>query len=292
MIVSLLDLHPTLPGQSDDKLEIFEAGTGHGALTINLSRAIHAANTAPPVVSDVDDQTQHELYNQWISRRRAVIHTLDISESHSRHAQKTIQNFRGGMYLHNIQFHNGTIKDYLEPRIKSEEPFIDHAILDLPNTHSYMDIVSQAIKINGTMITFCPSITQINACLELVKEQDLPLFLETVLEIGGSVGVGGKEWDVRRVKVKSRKGPSQVEDVKLQHEDVSTTTGSESDFAHGSASEVDLPTDLPSAVITDIGAAAAADGEGDGKWEMVCRPKVGVRVVGGGFVGLWRKKAP
>lgn len=28
----------------------------------------------------------------------------------------------------------------------------------------------------------------------------------------------------------------------------------------------------------------------DSGWEMVCRPKVGLRIDGGGFIGLWRRK--
>jgi hypothetical protein len=28
----------------------------------------------------------------------------------------------------------------------------------------------------------------------------------------------------------------------------------------------------------------------EGKWAMVCRPKVGERVVGGGFLGVFKKK--
>ncbi|KFX96568.1 hypothetical protein V490_03275, partial [Pseudogymnoascus sp. VKM F-3557] len=52
LIVSLLDLNPTVPDPSSSSpsppLEIFEAGTGHGALTLHLARAIHAANPAPP----------------------------------------------------------------------------------------------------------------------------------------------------------------------------------------------------------------------------------------------------
>ncbi|PHH73667.1 hypothetical protein CDD80_3649 [Ophiocordyceps camponoti-rufipedis] len=62
-IVSLLDLHPARPGEDDDALqqqaadgltppfEVFEAGTGMGSLTLHLARALHAAN--PPVPPDL-----------------------------------------------------------------------------------------------------------------------------------------------------------------------------------------------------------------------------------------------
>lgn len=282
-------MHPTLPGQGDGRLEIFEAGTGHGALTLYLSRAIHAANSAPPIVSDTNHDDMVETYTEWQSQRRAIIHTLDISEAHSRHAQKTIRNFRGSMYAHNIDFHTGTIDAYLKPRIKAEEPFLNHAILDLPNTHSHIDIVTQAMKENGTMIIFCPSITQINACLEHVKEQDLPLFMETVLEIGGSVGVGGKEWDVRRVKVKNQSLRNQGVEATEPATRVSVADDSMSDTA---GDEIRREGELESVSGLSNDRVNTTQVGSEGKWEMVCRPKVGSRIVGGGFVALFRKKAP
>lgn len=284
MIVSLLDLNPTVPGQEAEKLEIFEAGTGHGALTLFLSRAIHGANTLPPRISlDEADPEKAKEYDQWLSNRRAVINTLDISEAHSRHAQKTVANFRGGIYASNINFHTGTIEDYLRPQLESgEKPFLDHAILDLPSTHAYLDLVSQAMKSNATLITFCPSITQINACVEFVKEQNLPLFLETVLEIGGSVGVGGKEWDVRRVKVRQAKRAPSITDKTTSEQETASATSTDGENVSVEEALQVLPVEEEPALAV----------EAEERWEMVCRPKVGLRVVGGGFVGLWRKKAP
>ncbi|KAH8815930.1 S-adenosyl-L-methionine-dependent methyltransferase [Xylogone sp. PMI_703] len=296
LIVSLLDLHPTVPGQgSEEKLEIFEAGTGHGALTLYLARAIHAANPAAPSIpsatsilstlpnnepTDIasvareiqDDELElpqrviREEYDAWRARRRAVVHTLDISKKHSKHAEGVVRNFRNGMYFPNVDFHVGNIRDYLTARLsQSKEPFLSHAILDLPGTHDYLSIIGEALLPNGSLITFCPSVTQIYNCTVVVKAQKLPFVLETVLELGGGIGVGGREWDVRAVKPRSllkaeAQAREQIDDEEYTPED----------------SNIE-PLNSETSLKPESG------------YEMICRPKVGIRVRGGGFLGLWRR---
>lgn len=269
--MSLLDLHPTPPrpnSTDEEKLEIFEAGTGHGALTLHLARAIHAANSPAPIPEailpseDGDAQAEKNLNanREWREARRAVIHTLDNNVAHSAHAEQVVKNFRNGLYYQNVDFHTGTIEEYLSERLAiADEPFLDHAILDLPSTHNHFEIVCQATKPHGMLLGFCPSITQINACVLLAKQKDLPLFLEKVIEIGGAIGVGGKEWDVRLVKPRASKPREQQE---------------ETDSIEG------VPEDQKVPEKSNSGA------------EMICRPKVGVRISGGGFVGVWRKITP
>ncbi|KAE9379789.1 hypothetical protein N431DRAFT_398277, partial [Stipitochalara longipes BDJ] len=283
LIVSLLDLNPTVPNPkraTQDLLEIFEAGTGHGALTLNLARAIHGANTAAPTIPEEAEtvdatpdliERRKEIYQEWKTNRRAVIHTLDCSGRHSAHAETVVKNFRHGIYYPHIDFHVASIDEYLSSRLAETDsaPFLDHAILDLLDIHYYFDIVGKALKANGTLITFCPSITQINAGVTFVRQNGLPLFLEKVVEVGGAVGVGGREWDVRPVKPRAL--------LKARVEDVKLSDGLEEDLAQGS--EDSSPAASPSHT-------PASDDSG---WEMVCRPKVGLRIAGGGFVGVWRK---
>ncbi|KAK0101385.1 hypothetical protein ONS95_006560 [Cadophora gregata] len=268
LIVSLLDLHPSPPLPNDtneDRLEIFEAGTGHGALTLHLARAIHAENSPAPVPESIEPGEDNAVQidrnlavdKAWREARRAVIHTLDINATHSKHAAQVVKNFRNGLYFLNVDFHTGTIEDYLSGRLaESEDPFLDHAILDLPATHKYFEVVSKAMKANGTLIGFCPSITQINACVLLTKQKNLPFFLEKVIEIGGAVG--GREWDVRLVTPRAAKNE---------------------------LGEKQNP------VVDDAEGLKVSETPNDGG-EMVCRPKVGGRVSGGGFVGLWRRITP
>jgi tRNA (adenine57-N1/adenine58-N1)-methyltransferase len=255
-------------------LEIFEAGTGHGALTLNLARAIHGANTATPPIPDEDITAEatpdvvermKDTYQEWRKNRRAVIHTLDCSGRHSAHAETVVKNFRHGLYYPHIDFHVGSIDEYLTSRLEATDgtPFLDHAILDLPDIHHYFDIVGRALKANGTLITFCPSITQINAGMTFVRQGAVPLFLEKVIEVGGVVGVGGREWDVRPVKPRALL-KARTEDIKPSEE----------------------PEDALAEDLEDLRQSPDSDDSG---WEMVCRPKVGLRIVGGGFVGVWRK---
>ncbi|RDW71176.1 hypothetical protein BP6252_07739 [Coleophoma cylindrospora] len=299
LIVSLLDLHPTAPNEAnkDDRLEIFEAGTGHGGLTLHLARAIHAANTAappiplkkrgeavaPPVTeNDIDAvappesienieaeqaAATEEAYKNWMHKRRAVIHTLDAAEAHSLHAQRVVRSFRDGIYFPHVDFHVGGIPEYLTSRLAdTKEPFLEHAILDLPGIHDYLEIVGKALRPNGILITFCPSITQVLSCVHEVKDNKLPFLLEKVLETGISAGVGGREWDVRTVRPKAL----------VKAEVAAREQLGDADEALDSLDE-------------DAQADAEPTTESSRGWEAVCRPKVAARVTGGGFVGVWRR---
>jgi tRNA (adenine57-N1/adenine58-N1)-methyltransferase catalytic subunit len=327
LIVSLLDIHPRDDGVIDEPFEIFEAGTGHGALTLHLARAIHGLNPAspplPPTSSsdkfskdelglenqnsspsdqvkppngeslkdepnlrngdvhnhDQDPQSLNKLttgsehisaeevrFEAYLPTRRAVIHTLDISPAFSKYAQSIVRKFRRGVYYHNIDFHVGTIPEYLSSRLTSTlEPFLEHTILDLPNPQEHLETVGQALKSNGSLIVFCPSITQIADCVKVIQEKRLPFHLESVLELGAGAGVGGREWDVRLVK------PRTV----LRAEAGATKAEEQSEAGSGldSASNGKSPSNMSK----------------ESGWAMVCRPKVGSIVTGGGFLGLWRR---
>jgi tRNA (adenine57-N1/adenine58-N1)-methyltransferase catalytic subunit len=325
-----LDIHP--PTNTEDHVinepfEIFEAGTGHGALTLHLARAIHGLNTTSPPLprinssdksltgesgpetpnathpdqaalpiiepsmdepnlqngevpsSDQDPQSLKKLttgpehksaeevrFEAYLPSRRAVIHTLDISPAFSKYAQNIVRKFRRGLYYHNIDFHIGTIPEYLSSRLATTPgPFLEHAILDLPSPREHLEIVGQALKPNGSLIVFCPSITQIADCVKVVQEKRLPFHLESVLELGAGVGVGGREWDVRLVKLRAVL-KAEAEASKVREQSVAAS-------------------DLDSA---DNGSNLSSTSKHSGR-AMVCRPKVGGRVTGGGFLGLWRR---
>lgn len=314
LIVSLLDLHPTAPSADNDtgaaRLEIFEAGTGHGALTLHLARAIYGANTPAPrlppstkptKVSDTpsdcvtgltaEESTSEEgdVYEQWRANRRAVVHTLDNSAKHSAHAQNVARSFRRGMYFPHIDFHVGHIGEYLSSRLASNgnEPIFAHVILDLPDTHQYLEIVGRALNPNGSLITWNPSVTQVIKCMETVKEQKLPFYLEKVLEVGAAVGSGGREWDVRRVKTRAS---LKAETLAAQEPVVAEqdASGDEPTTIYQSGTyemENDEISHTNDGLVPKLPTAASGAG-----WEIICRPRVGIRIEGGGFIGLWRRK--
>ncbi|KAA8568301.1 hypothetical protein EYC84_007337 [Monilinia fructicola] len=317
-----------------ERLEIFEAGTGHGSLTLHLARAIHGANSRAPSIPkfhktkgkvNADDdihrfggklsnknQKRMELYDEWRSQRRAVIHTLDSDERHSRHAQRTIRNYRHGAYFPHIDFHVGSIHDYLSKRLEeTNDVFLDHAILDIPGVQNEMEIVGKCIKPDGRLITWCPSITQHIKCLETVKGKKLPFVLDRVLELGSQLSTGGREWEVRSVKpralIKAEK--KKMQEKLAQYEIDETAAAVDAFFAKiskkakgGSSAEVkneselskeDVKTSASESESESVPIQTGTGEEGDSidtsGWEMICRPKVGDRIAGGGFVGVWKK---
>ena len=285
LIVSLLDLHPEIydPERAGEgKLEILEAGTGHGGLTIHLSRAIHAGNPpTPKSTPEEDPETTEAKVAEYKERRQAILHTIDVASQYSAHARQTIAAFRHGQYLHNIDFHTGSVSDWVTSALsaRNDEPFLSHAFLDLPSADTHIDNVAKAVKVDGNLIMFNPSITQINECALKIKQEGIPLELDRVIELGVNGGSGGREWDVRPVKPR-------VQKVQIEPEPVSPD-GESAEISSDDASRDAEQEQAESAVAPDANSSQTPD---EGKWAMVCRPKVGERVVGGGFLGVFKKK--
>ncbi|KAL3956476.1 hypothetical protein ACCO45_009322 [Purpureocillium lilacinum] len=219
-IVSLLDLNPSRPGEDPDDdaappLEIFEAGTGMGSLTLHLARAIHAAN-APvppplrralceaklrsrqdPCTSRVDlSPDQQAALDEYAATRRAVIHTLDRNPKHLHAAYKLVRNFRRAQYLASIDFHLGSVEEYLSGRLAQSDgqPFLSRAILDLPlrtrtQSSQVADFQAWALR------THQP--------LRLEKVLELPIATTTD---GVHDAAGGRQWDVKTVVPKEHQG--------------------------------------------------------------------------------------
>jgi len=112
-----------------------------------------------------------------------------------------------------------------------------------------------------------------------VRKLKLPLMLEQVVELGHNMS-SGRAWDVRTVRPRhlDRKNDA----MRVKNTEVAaevTSSDEESDVPEGfldSSESETLPSD-------------ALRVEKEKEWQMVCRPKAFERVVGGGFLGLWRK---
>lgn len=319
-IVSLLDINvdtpPTIPDNSPP-LEILEAGTGQGSLTLHLSRAIHAANPPPPpapastesseATATAEDpgyggeETVSSLaasnLETWKSTRRAILHTVEASPKHSKHARKIVQGYRHGMYARNVEFHVGDVSEWIAAQMasrKTTEPFLSHVFLDLPNSHFHLPNVVPALRVDGFLAVFNPSVTQIVECVDAVRAQRLPFHLDQVVELGaGTI----RQWDIRSVIPKA---------VKRKQEDESASEAPTSVSGADSDIEVDLDADTAvessdassDAASVDAAGVKARDAElvkDSAKRKpqearaTICRPKAGERVVGGGFVALWRR---
>ncbi|OAA36595.1 tRNA (adenine-N(1)-)-methyltransferase [Beauveria brongniartii RCEF 3172] len=166
-------------------------------------------------------------------------------------------------YLADIDFHVGTVGDYVAARLAASggRPVFARAVLDLPAAHE--DAVAAALvpalHDNAVLVLFYPSISQIAEFQAWALESGAPLRLEKVLEMPTTStadgvrdgGCGGRHWDVKIIKPK----PARAE----EEEEVT-------------------------------GEDAACDGPAtESEPVVVMRPKVGGRVAGGGFVAVYRK---
>ncbi|KHO00557.1 tRNA (adenine-N(1)-)-methyltransferase [Metarhizium album ARSEF 1941] len=238
-IVALLDLNLSRPGEEEGEenalpFEIFEAGTGMGSLTLHIARAIHAANPPfPPALRraiceakfrpktnpsltrvDLEQEAERAL-DEYRACRRAILHTLDQKPKHTHAAYKLVRNFRRAQYLPSIDFHVGSVDEYLSKRLAESDgqPFLHRAILDLPSAHENAERVVESLLPNGILILFKPSISQIADFQKWSTETRQPVRLEKVLELPVSTtsdGVhdagGGRHWDVKLVVPKASLG--------------------------------------------------------------------------------------
>ena len=156
-----------------------------------------------------------------------------------------------------------------------------------------LEVVSRSLKVDGLCLVFCPSITQIVACVKEIKEKALPFQIENTIEIGQLAGVGGRNWDVRAMRARSFErreklgkggkaldsGAIDGEAVTLASEVDSNTEGS--DVMEGA--EGDVVVDIDGREEKPL---KLSEEEG---WNMIARPKASGRIMGGGFVGMFRR---
>lgn len=230
-----------------------------------------------------DGDVVQQQWDSWRARRSAVIHTVDISPKYSTLAEKNVRGFRRGIYAGNVDFYVGHIENWVAEQKKRRastgllslgagkpDGFLSCAILDMPSAHMNIPLVAPLLKTNGILVVFMPSITQIGDCVTLIHQQRLPFVLDRVIELGMGLS-SGRLWDVRVAVKKSRADPS----------------------SWSESSESDEPTpqrDEESTEAKDNECPAAAEVASKGSENvLICRPKVGMKLVGGGFVGIWRR---
>jgi hypothetical protein len=174
------------------------------------------------------------------------------------------------MYGGNVDFHVGDVSDWIAEQTlarKTEEPFLSHVFLDLPNANHHLVNVAPVLHVNGILAVFNPSITQIAECVELIREQKLPYLLDQVIELGaGTI----REWDVRAVRPRAS-----LKEAEAAQNSAEKSTIEAIDPVEGQA-------------VRDNEMAKSL-AQTEEKWAMICRPKAGQQVIGGGFLGVWRR---
>lgn len=286
-------------------------------MTLHLARAIHAANPRPSVganrqgvhadgdavssngvgVSPPSLTPEVQEFSSKLeghnSQRKAIIHTLDISSRHSDHAKKIVASFRQGLYAGNVDFHVGDLSAWIQTQFAARaesqtdtevKAFLSHVILDLPSTQRYIAQAASALHVDGCLLVFNPSITQITNCVEEIRSKKLPLILDRVVELGAAM-TGGRRWDVRSVRPRAL-----IESEAEKEKDPAIANAVKTGLSKGTITESqDSPVQIGSDVMgRDEEQARMLDDQETGR-EMICRPKVGEKVTGGGFLGVWKK---
>ena len=138
-------------------------------------------------------------YDHNSDDRQAVIHTLDVSSKHSKHAEQIVKGFRQGLYADNVAFHVGDVSQWIDEQVcrrrlgPDEKAFLSHIVLDMPSSSHHVEKAASVLHTDGNLLAFNPSVTQIISIVKIVKQLHLPLVLKSVLELGLNVS-GGKDW--------------------------------------------------------------------------------------------------
>ena len=184
-----------------------------------------------------------------------------------------------------VEFHGGGVskridKQVIDRRLDSQdEPFLSHVILDMPAAQHHFEKATSVLYVHGSLLAFSPSITQIMEIVELVEHECLPLQLDRVIELGPSV-TGGREWDVRSVMPRARQtAATQDESGAVEKMDEGSAEESRECISSSESAESET---------RDEGVARTLARQ-NASWKMICRPMVGYKVTGGGFLGVWRK---
>ena len=273
-MISMLDIHVAPPSSTNEPsssqppLEILESGTGHGSLTMHLSRAIAAANPAPPSPPAGD-----HTWAAWKQSRRAILHSVEINDKTSSHAQKLIQGFRQALYSPHIDFYVSDVASWVASQQRKE--FLSYTVLDMPGVHRELEHVIPAMKDDAVLMSFVPSITQIGDCVRTIKEKNLSLEMIKVTELGEGLS-NGRLWDVRLVQKRSQQRRSKAIKVEAHVVNPDKADATSKEFVHDRA---ELKTN-----------AEKADAEIDEAPVMVCRPRPGEMTMGCCYVGIWRKR--
>lgn len=247
------------------------------------------------------DQDLERAWNEWKSKRRALLHTVEKVEANRWHAEKVVRGFRQGLYWPHVDFHVGDVRTWVENQLKrrcekswalssaATGEFLDYVLLDMPSVEAQLKHVHSAMREGAKLIVFAPSVTQIGQCARVIQEASLPLRMEKVLELGEGIS-NGRHWDVRMVRPR-------------RHDDsASRKSASPAPVAESPETDPPIAAPAPEESTTVDSDTAERDTAGELRLPtqeepldepvMVCRPLVGERTIGGGFIGLFKKMSP
>ena len=283
---------PILKGLPPDSQTVYEGPTLPSAVT-SIPSDTESGDGEPNAgfTCNTQDATSDSALQAHRSQRRAIVHTVDASQDYSDYAHKIVNGFQCGRYSGDVDFYVGDVSQWIDHQMgirglhhpePSYNTFLSHVILDLPDSHLHIEKAASALHVNGVLLVFNPSISQIMKCVHLIKQLKLPLELDRVLELGATM-TGGREWDVRAVRPRSKDRPKVT--VTIPEDESSAPVETETN-AMDSNEPPHIET-IPMHTEDEEQVQVLREEEPD--WEMICRPMYGSLVTAGGFVGMWRK---
>ena len=173
------------------------------------------------------------------------------------------------LYANDVVFYVASVSKWVDNQVETrnleqaqDNPFLDHVILDMPDAEQNVAKVASVLRVDGNLIVFNPSISQIMLVLQHIHRSRLPLVLDQVIELGHGL-TGGRLWDLRVAEPKASRSLHDSPQEPFEQEKSIDTSKRTSASPETSFLYQDL--------------------------QMVCRPLVGDRIRGGGFVAVWKK---
>ncbi|KAJ2904033.1 tRNA (Adenine-N(1)-)-methyltransferase [Zalerion maritima] len=325
IVTSLLDLNLPNPGEDTQfdagpSFEILEAGTGHGALTLHLARAIHGAN--PPIPSEIRDDlvtSQYRFPKSFLTHTRRRVENKDEAlseESTDTLAQKEGSKTQDGTEVplavaaeendvpidpqdpHQLRLpesSRGALAAYLPTR---------RAIIHTFDIQASFQRVAHNIIRRFKRALYLPSINFHTGNIRLYLAQRLeesggaPFLSHCVLDLPDPMLVGATDEICKSLLpggllLVFNPSVTQIADVVAAIMKDSATMNLERVIEM--SAETPGPGDSPVGD-TDVGGgrdwtvkAVIVKGRESEGWKYVCRPKYGNSVAAGGFVGIFRK---
>jgi predicted O-methyltransferase YrrM len=291
-----------------------EAGDGPPDLEpLTASDAEPAPASSPPTPSKSSFHTIPLLHpspdlapvlTEYLASRRAVLHTLDRNASHARHARRLVRQFRRAQYLGDVDFHTGDLAAYLEARLaaRHDRPFLDRAVLDLPGPHrpEIAAPLIRALRSGALLAVFTPSVSQlaqfIQAWADPVHSRHRARQQQQQQHQASNAGA---EAEAETAAAAAASPPPLLKVERIVELPTSVLLASPSALGVTDAGP-GRPWDLRTAVPRELerqrssasdDATDEAASAGPDELVQIMRPKVGDRVVGGGFVAVLRRRS-